>query len=409
MVPAPDYIPLINLPRPIEAVAVIAVYLGFVSVVAMFFIWWERKVSAHMQSRLGPMRVGGWHGWSQSLADGLKLLSKEDLIPDEADRPLFRIAPYLAFVPAFAAFAVLPFSAKFAFVDVSITVVLIFGILALEVLGVILGGWASNSKWSLYGAMREACQIVSYEIPLGLAVLTPVLTVGSLSLVDISIDQGGGIHRWLAFRNPFLFVSFGVFFIASLAANKRAPFDLPESESELVAGFHTEYSGMRFAMFFFAEYAAMFLIGGLAALLYLGGWYDPFGIVLHMEHTPSLVWWAALAGAGIFVVKAFTMVFVQMWLRWTLPRLRIDQVLYMCVKVLLPLACVNLLGVALWAWLFPGGAAQLAVQIVLTVIGAGGAGAFLAILVWAMFFRGRGITVSMLKPWTNLLHRTESK
>ncbi len=155
MQPAPDYIPIIDLPMWLESIAIAAgPYLVFVSLVAMFSIWWERKVSAHIQSRMGPMRTGGWHGWSQSLADGIKLLSKEDLIPDDADRPLFRLAPYMAFVPAFAAFAVLPFSRQFVFIDVDISIVFLFGILALEVLGVILGGWASNSKWSLYGAMR---------------------------------------------------------------------------------------------------------------------------------------------------------------------------------------------------------------------------------------------------------------
>jgi NADH-quinone oxidoreductase subunit H len=352
------------------------------------------------------MRTGGWHGWSQTIADGLKLLSKEDIIPADADRPLFRLAPYLAFVPAFAAFSLLPFSGQFVFLDLPVTVVLIFGVISLEVLGVILAGWASNSKWSLYGAMREACQIVSYEIPLGLSVLAPIVATGTLSLTEMGRAQGGGIHEWLFYRNPFLFSAFIVFFIASLASNKRAPFDLPESESELVAGFHTEYTGMRFAMFFLSEYAAMFLSGGLAALLFLGAWYDPFGIILAMEQGGQFPLLVASIGAAIFVVKAFTIVFLQMWLRWTLPRVRIDQVLYMCVKVLLPLACINLLGVALWQWLFPKGLPQLVTQIVLTAIGAGGALIFLLILGWAMFLRGRGVRRTLLRPWTFWLKRS---
>ncbi len=286
----------------------------------------------------------------------------------------------------------------------NIGVLYLLAVLSVEVMSTIMAGWGSNSKWSVYGAMREACQIVSYEIPLGLSLLAPVVAVGTLSLVDIAVAQGGGLHEWLFYRNPFLFSAFIVFFIASLASCKRAPFDLPESESELVAGFHTEYSGMRFAMFFFAEYAAMFLIGGVTALVYLGGWYDPFGILHRMEQSGQYVWWTAGVGAVIFVVKSFLIVFVQMWLRWTLPRMRIDQVLYMCVKVLVPLACINLLGVALWVWLFPAGMPQLVVQIILTVIGAGGFGIFFAILVWAMFFKKReGIRLTMIRPWSDAL------
>jgi NADH-quinone oxidoreductase subunit H len=395
-----DYIPFLNWPSWLEGLIVMVVaYLPFVCLVAMFSIWWERKVSAHMQSRLGPMRVGKWHGWAQSPADGLKLLGKEDLIPDAADGPLFRLAPYLTFAPAFAALVVLPFSARFIFVDMSISTVFLFGILALEVLGVILAGWASNSKWALYGAMREACQIVSYEIPLGLSILLPSMVAGTLSLAVIGQMQGGGLHEWMMFRNPFMFVSFFVFFIASLADCKRAPFDLPESESELVAGFLTEYSGMRWVFFFFAEYTVMYVLGAVAAMLYLGAWYDPFGIVLWMEKA-GMVWWAAVVGAGIIIVKGFTMIFVQMWLRWTLPRFRIDQVLALCVKGLLPLACVNLIGGALWVWLMPAGWVQLGVQVVLTILGTGGALYFVGVALGARFLhRLAGIRPTILTPW----------
>ena len=237
----------------------------------------------------------------------------------------------------------------------------ILAMLSVEVMGVILAGWASNNKWSVYGAMREACQMVSYEIPLGISIIIGVMTAGTLNMVQLGHMQGGGIHTWIIYKNPFVFAAFFCYFIASLASNKRAPFDLPESESELVAGFHTEYSGLRFRFFFFAEYAAMFVVGGIQTALFLGGWNDPFGIIgyyFHQfsaspeDHTAGLIA-LNLIGAGMFVTKALAIVFVQMWIRWTLPRPRIDQVLYACVKVLLPLACVLLLGAALWQLLIP--------------------------------------------------------
>jgi NADH-quinone oxidoreductase subunit H len=226
-------------------------------------------------------------------------------------------------------------------------------------MGVILAGWASNNKWSVYGAMREACQMVSYEIPLGISIIVGVMAAGTLNLVQLGYQQGGGIHTWLIFRNPFVFLAFFTYFIASLASNKRAPFDLPESESELVAGFHTEYSGLRFSFFFFAEYAAMFVVGGIQTALFLGGWNDPFGLIGYFHHQfvqdgNHLALFALnVVAVGVFVFKALMIVFVQMWLRWTLPRPRIDQVLYACVKVLLPITCVLLLGAALWQLLVP--------------------------------------------------------
>jgi len=234
------------------------------------------------------------------------------------------------------------------------------------VMGVILAGWASNNKWAVYGAMREACQMVSYEIPLGISIIIGVMTAGTLNMVQLGHLQGGGLHTWIIYKNPFVFLSFFSYFVASLASNKRAPFDLPESESELVAGFHVEYSGLRFSFFFFAEYAAMFVVGGILAALFLGAWNDPFGLVgyFYQKFYPQYVadpsfstalpvFIINLIGAGIFASKAMAIIFVQMWLRWTLPRPRIDQVLYACVKVLLPLACVLLLGAALWQLLIP--------------------------------------------------------
>jgi NADH-quinone oxidoreductase subunit H len=339
-----------------DLVIVAAVFAAMVSLIAMFCIWWERKVAGHMQSRFGPNRVGPI-GILQSLADGIKLLLKEDLKPKDADGLLFRLAPYLAFAPAFAAFLALPFAPEFTFEPrLNVGVFWILAILSVEVMGVILAGWASNNKWSVYGAMREACQMVSYEIPLGIAIIIGVMTAGTLNLVRLGHLQGGGIHTWLVFRNPFTLLAFFVYFVASLASNKRAPFDLPESESELVAGFHTEYSGLRFSFFFFAEYAAMFVVGGIQTALFLGGWNDPFGLIgyLHAKWAADPVGNAGLLiglnvlGAGVFVTKCMAIIFVQMWLRWTLPRPRIDQVLYACVKVLLPMSCALLLGAALW-------------------------------------------------------------
>ena len=327
---------------------------GLFNLIPIYTIWWERKVAGRIQSRLGPMRVGGWHGWSQSVADGIKLILKEDLIPDGADRILFRAAPYFALVPAGLAFLALPFGAAYVFRDLDVALVFILGVLGIEVVGIIMAGWASNNKWSVYGAMREACQMVSYEIPMAMALLIPVVSVGSLSLRTIGEAQSEGWFSWLVFSNPFTFVAFVAYFIASLASCKRAPFDLPEAESELVAGFHTEYSGLRWAFFFFAEYAVMFIVGGLASILFLGAWNSPFpaswgaswsdGIL--MQGLKGLVF----NGPIWFVAKCVFFLYVQIWLRWTLPRIRIDQVLYACVQVLLPLTMLLLLGNTLWVW-----------------------------------------------------------
>lgn len=391
----------------LKAAIAALVILPFVSLVAMVSIWAERKIAARIQSRHGPMRVGGFHGWAQSLADGLKLIGKEDLLPAGADAFLFRLAPYLAFAPALAAFLFVPWAKDLSALTASLNVGVFFllAVLGVEVLGVILAGWASNNKWSVYGAMREACQMVSYEIPLGLSILCAVLVAGSLNLYEISLRQSGGFPHWFLFHDPFNMLAFGIYYIAALASCKRAPFDLPESESELVAGYHTEYSGIRFSFFFFAEYAAMFVVSAIQVSLWLGAWYDPFGIVAHLEtlryDTAGAIHWndmllANALGAAVFIAKAAVLVFVQMWLRWTLPRLRIDQVLHLCIKVLVPVACFNLLGAAACLWLIdPLPRVQMILQIVLACV-AVGIVALLALVVLHAFLTRERSTFKVL-------------
>jgi len=369
--------------------------VGFVSLVALFGIWWERKVAARMQSRLGPMRVGGWHGWAQSLADGLKLLQKEDVFLEGADRVLFRLAPYLAFVPALSLFVALPFSAAWICRDLDVGLIFILAMFGVGVLGVLLAGWSSNNKWSMYGAMREACQMISYEIPLGFSLLIPIMTAGTLRLTTIGDLQSGGFHTWLAFANPFTFAAAVTFFTATLASCKRAPFDLPEAESELVAGYLTEYSGFRWSLFFFAEYAEMFAAAALAAVLFCGAWYSPLPAKWGETLARGALWQQALHGLLFsgplwFVFKGLFFFFVQIWLRWTLPRIRLDQVMYACVQVLLPLTMVLLLGQTFWELLVPRGSwLGIAANVVCTGIGAVLIVGFVAIMVYGLSHRRR--------------------
>jgi len=309
------------------------------AVMALVSVYLERKVSAHMQDRLGPMYVGGWHGWAQTIADGIKLLVKEDIVPLAADKKLHLLAPFIVFAATLGAFAVLPFGRNFVVSDLNIGVFYVIAISSFVVVGIIIAGWASNNKWSLLGGMRSAAQIVSFEIPGALAILVVIMAAGTMNLGEIVKFQEGGIHKWLIFQYfPFNLIAFLIFFVASLAELNRAPFDLPEAESEIIAGFHTEYSGMKFAMFFLAEYAGMFLVGVVASTLFLGGWSSPFGDFLNSG--PFQVLWIFL--------KAFAMIFIQMWLRWTLPRVRVDQLMYTSWKVLTPFAFVALIGVGIW-------------------------------------------------------------
>ena len=348
----------------------IGVVFGFVNVFAIGAVWSERKVSAHMQCRLGPMEVGP-HGLLQTVADGLKLLTKEDIIPRLADKPLFALAPAIVFAGVLMRFVPLPFGDKLIASDLDLGLFFIAAVGAVEVLGVIMAGWASNNKWSLFATIRTATQMVSYEIPIGIAFVTVILCCGSFSLMEIVNLQGGSlvasdgygyqgwIWHWNLFRNPFMPILAIVYFIASLAECKRAPFDLPEAESELVSGFHTEYTGMRFALFFLAEYAAMYLVAAVAVVIFLGGWWSGIypldALGMGPDATILTKTLGLLVKVGVFLSKAFALVFVQMWIRWTLPRIRLDQMMYVCWKVLLPISLVCFVGSCLWE-LVSGGA-----------------------------------------------------
>lgn len=356
------------------AIAVLAatVLVTLVAVSAIIFIWAERKVAGRIQDRLGPTRVGGKFGWLQTLADGIKLLVKEDTIPADADPWLFRMAPYVAFVGSFVAFLALPFGYYLVAHELNIAVFFMFAVLSSEVFGVILAGYGSGSKWSLFGGIREAAQVVSYEVPRAMSALLPIILAGTLDLNQIANRQTGFFWNWFIFHDPFTFIAFWVFFTCCLSSCKRAPFDLAEAESELVAGFHTEYSGLRWSLFFMAEYGSMFATSAIAVLLFLGGWNS--GLV-PVELTGYLGFILGnVINAVVFLAKGWFLVFVMMWVRWTLPRLRIDQVMTTCLKYLLPISCVLLMGLCLWMLLVPA-SVRLMVQLAIA-----GATVFLALV-----------------------------
>jgi NADH-quinone oxidoreductase subunit H len=302
--------------------------IALVSVNALFLIWMERKVSAHMQLRPGPMEVG-WHGSIQTIADALKLIGKELITPDDVDKPVYWLAPVVIFLPVLLSFLVIPFAPSLVIRDMNVGVLLILSFAALTVLAILMAGWASNNKYAVLGSIRSVAQNVAYEIPLLITVMSIIIMVGSFSLVDIVKAQE---KYWFILIQPLAFI---LYVTCATAETNRAPFDLPEAESELVAGFHTEYSGMRFALFFLAEYTNMFIVSALATIFFLGGWRGPF--------LPGWAW---------FFIKVYAMIFLIMWFRWTFPRVRFDQLITFAWKILIPLAFANLLLTAFLMKLF---------------------------------------------------------
>lgn len=326
----------------IEMVIAGVAAIGLFAILGLVLVIMERKVSAWMQIRLGPNRVGP-KGMFQSLADTLKLLVKEGLTPSGADKLLFNVAPFIAMIVAMLLLAPVAFAKDFQLWDLNIGVLYISAISSISVISILMAGWASNNKYSLMGAMRSGAQIVSYELSAGLSILSIVVLTGSLSISDIIHSQADG---WWIFKGHIpAIISFIIFIIAVTAETNRAPFDLAEAESELTAGFHTEYSGMKFALFFLAEYVNVFIVCAIGATLFFGGWmplhignWQGFNHV--MDYVPSSLW---------FFGKTFFLIFVIMWFRWTFPRLRIDQLLNLEWKYLLPISMFNLLLVTLIA------------------------------------------------------------
>ncbi|HMI85657.1 MAG TPA: NADH-quinone oxidoreductase subunit NuoH [Polyangiaceae bacterium] len=308
-----------------------AIILLFMAPVAGIITWVERRVSARMQSRIGPNRAGP-QGFLVWMADGIKSIMKEDIIPTESDQPLFRLAPYLVFIGVSATFCVMPFGQSLIAADLDIGILFVIAVTSLVTIGLMMGGWASNNKWSMLGGIRSAAQIISYEIPGAIAIVCIVMMTGSLRVQDIIRAQGGFPWEWFMFRNPITFVLFFLWFTTALAEGNRAPFDLPEAESELVAGYSTEYSGMRYLFFFFAEWANVFVMCGIASALFLGGWQIP-GMSPEQQEANFLL---QCVGAVIFQLKSWFLIFVVVWIRWTLPRVRIDQMMNLCWKWFVP-------------------------------------------------------------------------
>jgi NADH-quinone oxidoreductase subunit H len=356
-------------------------FLVFIPLFALLAVYAERKVSAFVQDRIGPSEVG-YYGLLQTFADILKLVLKEDIVPAVSDKLIFRIAPAIIFTSVFAGYAVLPLAPSIQGSSIESGVFFLLTVVSMDVIGLIMAGWGSNNKFSLYGSMRSVAQIISYEVPLTLSVLSVCIISQTLDLQEISFQQGiymnmhpglenernflfgikatgiditetGGILSWNIIRMPLLGIGFIIFFISSLAESNRAPFDIPEAESELVAGFHTEYAGFRWAILFLAEYGMMLLVCFLASILYLGSWNTPFPDIGPLK----LATWTSgnpdsVAGNiwGIFwlLSKALLLIFIQMMARWTYPRLRVDQLMYLCWKILTPAAIVLLLLSAVW-------------------------------------------------------------
>ena len=301
----------------------LVIVLGFSQLNALFLVWLERKVAGHIQLRLGPMEVGP-HGLLQTIIDGIKLVGKELITPRAADWKLFALAPILVFMPVLVAFLVLPFDKNLIIRDMNVGILLIFAFSTFSVLAILAGGWASNNKYALLGAIRSVAQNIAYEIPLLLAVMSVVLMTQSFRFSEIVGAQG---RFWFVFLQPVAAI---IFLICATAETNRAPFDIPEAESELIAGFHTEYSGMRFGLFFLAEYTNMFIVSAVATSLFFGGWHGPLG---YQFGIPGIVW---------FLAKTYVLIFVIMWVRWTFPRVRFDQLMNFSWKVMIPLSLANL-------------------------------------------------------------------
>lgn len=335
---------------------------GFIALFTLFAVYAERKIAGFVQDRLGPMETGKY-GTLQTLADILKLIQKEAITPAAADKILFTIAPIVIFAAVYLGFTVMPWAPSLVPVDIHLGIFFVIAIISIDAIGILMAGWGSHNKFSLLGAMRSVAQIVSYEIPVGITLISAVMIAQSLNLQTMVVSQGilsddrilflgiwdvsdkGGFLAWHVFQAPHLLVAYVIFFIASLAECNRAPFDIPEAESELVGGFHTEYGGLRFAFIFLAEYAMMFLVAMLGVVVFLGGWNSPLpniGTLKLADWTTGNIW-------GVFwtLVKTLLIVGVQIWIRWTLPRLRADQLMSLCWKVLTPLAflCMAISGI----------------------------------------------------------------
>jgi NADH-quinone oxidoreductase subunit H len=359
-------------------VSTIIFILPFILFYAVVAIYAERKISAFVQDRLGPMETG-FYGIAQTVADLLKLIQKEDIVPSGADKILFKIAPIVIFTAVFAGFSVLPLSADWQGAAIHSGLFFLLAIISIDVVGILMAGWGSNNKYSVLGTMRSAAQVISYEVPLGLSVLCVCMISQSIDLQEISLQQTilskddkflfdiptmgvnttamGGFISWNIFRVPFLFFVWIIFFIASLAECNRAPFDLPEAESELVAGFHTEYSGFRWAVIMLGEYAMMLLVSILGAILFFGSWGTPLPNIgsIELAHwtTGEPGTWTSIAW-GVFwlMTKSLFFVVVQIWVRWTYPRLRIDQLMNLSWKYLTPVALIFIIICAFWKIIF---------------------------------------------------------
>ncbi|HMR19136.1 MAG TPA: NADH-quinone oxidoreductase subunit NuoH [Sphingobacterium sp.] len=346
----------------IHIIVPVAIF-GFIALFALFAVYAERKIAGFVQDRLGPMETGKY-GLLQTVADILKLIQKELITPAAADKILFAVAPIIIFAAVYIGFSVVPWAPNFLPANTNTGLFLIMAVVSIDAIGILMAGWGSNNKYSLLGSIRAIAQMVSYEIPVGLSLIAAVMITQTLNLNDIIFAQGvlseeniyffgfwdvteiGGLFAWNVFQAPHLLVVYVIFFIASLAECNRAPFDIPEAESELIGGFHTEYGGIRFAFIFLAEYAMMFLMSMLGVIIFLGGWNTPLpntGAVKLADWTTGLYW-------GIFwtLTKSLFIVGVQIWIRWTLPRFRADQLMNLCWKILIPTAFVCMAISGLW-------------------------------------------------------------